>query len=46
MTDEEKWKEELKEGKLTQEDFDFLMKSKEALGEMDESKNGGGSERG
>lgn len=34
--DVEEWKQQLEDGKISQEDFDDLAKSKKSLGEMDD----------
>jgi hypothetical protein len=36
MTDEERWRQEFSEGKLTQDEFETLMKGKKSLNEMDD----------
>ena len=34
--DVERWRQQLKDGKISQEDFDMLVKSQQSLGEMDD----------
>lgn len=34
--DVEQWRQQLKDGKISQEDFDMLVKSQQSLGEMDD----------
>ena len=35
MNNADLWRQQLADGKLSQEDFDYLMKSQESLDEMD-----------
>ncbi len=35
-TDTEEWKQQLADGKISQEDFDDLMKSEQSLSEMND----------
>ncbi len=34
--DVERWRQQLKDGKISQEDFDMLVKSQQSLREMDD----------
>ena len=34
--DVERWRQQLKDGKISEEDFDMLVKSQQSLGEMDD----------
>ena len=34
--DVEQWRQQLKDGKISQEDFDMLVKGQQSLGEMDD----------
>ena len=38
--DVEQWRQQLKDGKISQEDFDMLVKSQQSLGEMDDLAKG------